>query len=70
MSKVDPFAAKSTFQRADGTSAVYYRLKALEEAGLTNLAVLPFSIRVLLEAALRNCDDFLIRKEDIENIAR
>lgn len=29
---------------------------------------LPFSIRVLLEAAVRNCDKFLVKKEDIENI--
>uniref|UniRef100_A0A8C8REY4 Cytoplasmic aconitate hydratase n=1 Tax=Pelusios castaneus TaxID=367368 RepID=A0A8C8REY4_9SAUR len=29
---------------------------------------LPFSIRVLLEAAIRNCDEFLVKKEDVENI--
>nr|XP_023401129.1 cytoplasmic aconitate hydratase-like [Loxodonta africana] len=29
---------------------------------------LPFSIRVLLEAAIRNCDEFLVKKNDIENI--
>ena len=29
---------------------------------------LPFSIRVLLEAAIRNCDQFLVKKNDIENI--
>ncbi|XP_054444771.1 iron-responsive element-binding protein 2 [Pteronotus mesoamericanus] len=30
--------------------------------------VLPYSIRVLLEAAVRNCDGFLVRKEDVLNI--
>uniref|UniRef100_A0A8C0BK30 Cytoplasmic aconitate hydratase n=1 Tax=Buteo japonicus TaxID=224669 RepID=A0A8C0BK30_9AVES len=29
---------------------------------------LPFSIRVLLEAAIRNCDEFLVKKGDVENI--
>ncbi|XP_014451830.2 cytoplasmic aconitate hydratase [Alligator mississippiensis] len=29
---------------------------------------LPFSIKVLLESAVRNCDEFLVKKEDVENI--
>ncbi|NXS11232.1 ACOC hydratase, partial [Neodrepanis coruscans] len=29
---------------------------------------LPFSIRILLEAAIRNCDEFLVKKGDVENI--
>uniref|UniRef100_A0A4W3I9M4 aconitate hydratase n=1 Tax=Callorhinchus milii TaxID=7868 RepID=A0A4W3I9M4_CALMI len=32
------------------------------------VARLPFSIRVLLEAAVRNCDGFLVKKDDVENI--
>lgn len=30
--------------------------------------ILPYSIRVLLEAAVRNCDGFLMKKEDVMNI--
>ncbi|KAH0619867.1 hypothetical protein JD844_014239 [Phrynosoma platyrhinos] len=30
--------------------------------------ILPYSIRVLLEAAVRNCDGFLVKKEDAMNI--
>lgn len=30
--------------------------------------VLPYSIRVLLEAAVRNCDGFLMTKEQVMNI--
>ncbi|MBW02483.1 Iron-responsive element-binding protein 2, partial [Eschrichtius robustus] len=30
--------------------------------------VLPYSIRVLLEAAVRNCDGFLMKREDVMNI--
>ena len=29
---------------------------------------LPFSIRVLLESAVRNCDEFYILKSDVEKI--
>uniref|UniRef100_A0A8C1SL66 Cytoplasmic aconitate hydratase n=1 Tax=Cyprinus carpio TaxID=7962 RepID=A0A8C1SL66_CYPCA len=29
---------------------------------------LPFSIRVLLESAVRNCDGFLVKKEDVEKV--
>ncbi|CAL8240359.1 unnamed protein product [Merluccius merluccius] len=29
---------------------------------------LPFSIRVLLESAVRNCDEFLVRRADVESI--
>ena len=48
---------------------VIYRLDALEKAGLTNLKLLPFSIRVLLEAALRQCNDKEITQADVKNIA-
>ncbi|HJN56226.1 MAG TPA: aconitate hydratase AcnA, partial [Candidatus Poseidoniales archaeon] len=42
---------------------------SLEEAGLCTLAELPYSIRVLLEAALRRCDDFLVTEDDVRRIA-
>lgn len=29
---------------------------------------LPYSIRILLESALRNCDNFQVTKEDVEKI--
>ena len=29
---------------------------------------LPYSIRVLLEAAVRNCDDFSVKQADVERI--
>uniref|UniRef100_A0A8D0GC40 Cytoplasmic aconitate hydratase n=1 Tax=Sphenodon punctatus TaxID=8508 RepID=A0A8D0GC40_SPHPU len=40
----------------------------LNKLGDPRYARLPFSIRVLLEAAVRNCDNFLVKKEDAENI--
>ncbi len=37
--------------------------------GLTKLAGLPFSMRLLLEAALRNCDGYEVTEEDVKNLA-
>src|SRR5512136_1512181 len=48
---------------------VYFRLDALEKAGLTKLGKLPYSIRVVLEAALRQCNDREITQADVKNIA-
>ncbi|MEW6286889.1 MAG: aconitate hydratase AcnA [Chloroflexota bacterium] len=48
---------------------VIYRLDALEKAGLTHLKRLPFSIRIVLEAALRQCNDREITQNDVKNIA-
>ena len=46
----------------------YHSLDSLDEAGL-DTSSLPYSIRVLLEGALRNCDGFLITEKDVRNIA-
>lgn len=48
---------------------IIYRLDALEKAGLTKLNKLPYSIRILLEAALRQCNDKEITQDDVKNIA-
>jgi aconitate hydratase len=67
--KTDVFGARSTFETGQGP-AVIYRLAALEKAGATpSLARLPFSIRVLLEAVLRNLDGELVTEPDVRNLA-
>ena len=48
---------------------VIHRLDALEKAGLTQLGKLPYSIRIVLEAALRQCNDKEITQQDVKNIA-
>jgi len=48
----------------------YHRLAALEEIYPIHLERLPFSIRILLEAALRQCNGKEITRKDVENIAR
>lgn len=45
----------------------YYSLKELEKHGYA-VEKLPFSIRILLENALRNFDDFAITRENIETL--
>jgi aconitate hydratase len=48
----------------------YYRLARLSELGLApGLARLPFSIKVLLEAVLRNVDGYLVTEDDVKRLA-
>ena len=49
----DFFKARDTL-KVGGKEYVIYRLDALEKAGLTQLKRLPFSIRIVLEAASVN----------------
>ena len=64
MSDSDPFNAK----RELDIGGTYFALQALDDSGIST-AHLPYSMRVLLEGALRNCDGFLIREEDVKAIA-
>ncbi|MBT5593311.1 MAG: aconitate hydratase, partial [Euryarchaeota archaeon] len=64
MSDSDPFNAK----RELDIGGAYFALQALDDSGIST-AHLPYSMRVLLEGALRNCDGFLIREEDMKSIA-
>ncbi len=64
----DLFGARHAFDAGDGTAYIY-RLDRLKELGFDRIDRLPFSIKVLLECALRNCDDFLVTKEDVEKLA-
>ena len=62
------FGAQATLS-VDGRRYEIFRLKALEEAGLTQLARLPFSIRVLLENALRNEDGARVTADHVRSLA-
>ena len=68
MSAHDPFAARDTFQTSQGPVGIY-RLSRLQEAGLGEISSLPYSLRVLLEALLRNCDGFSVTEEDVKQLA-
>jgi len=48
-----------------------YRLDHLGKTGIApNLDRLPFSIRILLEAVLRNCDGYLVSEDDVKRLAQ
>ena len=64
----DPFNARDVFT-VGARQAGIYRLSKLEEAGLTKIADLPYSIRVLLEAVLRNCDGHQVTEDDVRALA-
>ncbi|HTN76654.1 MAG TPA: aconitate hydratase AcnA [Pirellulaceae bacterium] len=64
----DSFGARDTFESGQGKVGLY-RLSKLDELGLGNISQLPFSIRVLLEAVLRNCDGYAVTVDDVRNLA-
>ena len=47
----------------------YFSLPKLEKLGYGRMERLPFSIRVLLEQALRNLDGYVVTEKDVRNIA-
>ena len=59
-SSSNPFAQVKTDLDVDGTKFSYFSLPAL---GDDRVKTLPYSIRVLLESALRNCDEFNVKSK-------
>uniref|UniRef100_A0A667YBR1 Cytoplasmic aconitate hydratase n=1 Tax=Myripristis murdjan TaxID=586833 RepID=A0A667YBR1_9TELE len=55
---VEPLAPNDSHQ-------CFYNLTKLQDPRYDRL---PFSIRVLLESAVRNCDEFLVKRSDVESI--
>jgi aconitate hydratase len=52
-----------------GQKVTYYSLPALEEAGVGPISKLPVSIRIVLEAVLRNFDGKRVSENDIKTLA-
>ena len=69
MPTTDPFKTLRSFEPTKGTSASYYSLPALEEQGLGKISRLPYSIRVVLESVLRNCDGRKVHEKDVKTLA-
>jgi aconitate hydratase len=67
MSSHDPFGAKDTISTPLGSRTVY-RLDALRDMG--DIDSLPYSIKVLLEAALREHDGRIVTDEDVRALAQ
>ncbi|THF78718.1 aconitate hydratase AcnA [Cohnella fermenti] len=62
-----PYQVQATLQAA-GKSYRYYDLQGLEQQGLGPVSKLPFSIKVLLEAAIRQFDGRAITLEHVKQL--
>jgi aconitate hydratase len=65
----DPYRVRQDLTLTASCSLAYYSLRRLEDHAKTDLSRLPFSIKILLEALLRNCDGFAITEEHIAQVA-
>ena len=59
-------ASRRTLALASGESAAYYSLPALAELGFGDPSRLPYSVRVLLESALRHQDHPALEPHHVE----
>jgi len=70
----DPFSAYATLEFGQGRGGLresigYYRLEALRSLCTgPGLDRLPFTIRILLESVLRNCDGFAVTEDDVRRL--
>ncbi|KAB2613617.1 aconitate hydratase [Pyrus ussuriensis x Pyrus communis] len=67
MASENPFKANLTSlpKPGGGEFGKFYSLPSLNDPRIDKL---PYSIRILLESAIRNCDGFQVKKEDVEKI--
>jgi aconitate hydratase len=63
-----PFDSLQTFAIGKTTGSLY-SLPALEKAGLGKISRLPVSIRIVLEAVLRNCDGKKVTEQHVRELA-
>ena len=68
MTTNDPFHARTKMTTALGERWIY-RLSSLDEAGLGKISRLPYSIKILLESALRNLDGFVVTESAVKALA-
>jgi aconitate hydratase len=65
--KRNTFGAKDTLS-VGGKSFSYYRLGKLSDHGF-DISRLPFSVKVMLESVLRNCNGYDVMEDDVKNLA-
>jgi len=63
------FGTLKTFTLSGGGTGRFYSLSALEAAGVARVSRLPVSIRIVLEAVLRNCDGKKVAEEHVRQLA-
>lgn len=64
-SKVNPFQRVIKELNVDDKK---YKYVSFNELNDERVKALPYSVRILLESAIRNCDGFNVKVEDVENI--
>jgi aconitate hydratase len=65
---MDSFGARGTFETGSG-SATIYRLSRLTEQGIGKIDQMPFSMKIMLENALRHLDGLQVTDDDVTEIA-
>ncbi|MGM0587703.1 MAG: aconitate hydratase AcnA [Bacteroidota bacterium] len=69
MSDQNPLSStRMSFDTGSG-QAHLYSLKKLEEMGYGDISRLPFTIKILLEAVLRECDNYVVTEDDVKALA-
>ncbi len=63
------FNTRQTFNISNSKQGTLYSLPALQAAGIGNISRLPVSIRIVLEAVLRNCDGKKVTEEHVRQLA-
>ena len=69
MKNYDPFGAHHLLKIDRTDSVSYYRLSQLEHVAPADISKLPYTIKILLESLLRNCDDFAITQDHVLSLA-
>ncbi|HEY8475273.1 MAG TPA: aconitase family protein, partial [Chloroflexota bacterium] len=64
----DPFGARARLETSAGPVAMY-RIDRVAAAGVALNDRLPFSIRVLLEMLVRNCDGHVVTEDEVRALA-
>ncbi|MDB6015726.1 MAG: acnA [Pedosphaera sp.] len=64
------FNTLQKFDLGNGKQGSFYSLPALEQAGVGAISKLPVSIRLVLEAVLRNCDGKKVAEKNIKELAQ
>ncbi len=64
----NPYNTQTKLTTKNNKSYTYYSLPKLAQAGF-NLKKLPVSIRIVLEAVLRNCDGIKVNEEHVKQLA-
>jgi aconitate hydratase len=65
----DPFGARAILETLGGP-VEFYRLDRLAGLGLADMDRLPYAIRIWLESLLRQCNDWDVTEEHVQNLAR